>query len=443
MSDVYELTLWITGFVCLGFALAAYRLYGDLLHPAIYLGGLLLYPYFISPMILLSEGVVERYLPIQALPEVQILYLVGIVCFLTGAILRPMRYRWGSTASQLSPNSIPVDPAQLKRCGLICGAIGLASWTYSLTLGGGFGEVYGVSHARLNQGSGYIRDLKDLLIVGLLLTFASGLKSKFTGSIVAAVVIFSLPILSHAVLGSSRGSTYLLLVSIFFVFYLVGNKRPNFLLTLLGGWTLVAVIFFLVSNREVLYFGSDLVFKQDAIYSFIAKDTGGHEYIYGSAGVMTVTTEASYQWGALYVIRYFIKPIPSQIWPSKYEDATDFFGVPSVREAMTYFPSMFSWAAPDGAAMGLIPDLWIQFWVLTFLILYLLGRAFSWLWGRSVSNPSSIFPIYYALVSGNAIFLCLQDFDAFLNKLLYAGLVGFLVWMTLAKVRLRSSTRGF
>ena len=53
----------------------------------------------------------------------------------------------------------------------------------------------------------------------------------------------------------------------------------------------------------------------------------GNEFIYGSGSIVSTQRRGHYFWMRRYLAQLLVRPIPSAVWPTKYED----FGVPELR----------------------------------------------------------------------------------------------------------------
>ena len=52
--------------------------------------------------------------------------------------------------------------------------------------------------------------------------------------------------------------------------------------------------------------------------------------LYGAGAILHADALGAYGWGRRYAIVLFVRPIPRFLWPSKYDDAADFLGRPSI-----------------------------------------------------------------------------------------------------------------
>ena len=176
--------------------------------------------------------------------------------------------------------------------------------------------------------------------------------------------------------------------------YMSRRKRPSLLLTCAAGLSLGFLMLFLVSNRQNIYLGSDRELTTD-VTSIVERPDTGNEYIYGAGAILSAEQRNSFYWGWRYLAQVLIRPIPSSVWPTKYED----FGLPELRHNAGTgegFVETLGWEGADGSAPGLIADLWTEFHWLNLPALFLLGLLYGYAWrraqmegGRGQPNTSS------------------------------------------------------
>jgi len=425
---MYELTIWLTGAIALGAAWMGYRSSRDTFHPLVFLGPMLAYSYGLTPLLLLYSGGPWRWLPREAMPYVQLYYLLGVLMITAGVLSagRPPRKR-----------AKPWDPApalrrQLRSSGLLLGGIGVAAFYYMVDNVGGLEAAYGTAHGEGWADSGYVREAFFLIIPALMLLLMAhgGRRLRLPDAILFAII--GAPMLFHAVVGANRGPTFMIVMVLFVGWYLVQNRRPS-MRTLLGVFGATAfLLLFLVVNRNMIYLGAkEFDFKSPgAIVEFVDRNTTGNEYILGAGMVINSYITGDYQWGARYVIGTVIRGIPSSIWPSKYEDVGGFLGVSvaGIDEDFADFTATLGWKSTGGASIGFLPEVFQQFSVFGLALVFAIGRFYGITWRRAVGQ-GGFWLLTYGVAVALSVFLTQQTFLAMLYRLMFFCAGGLIVWL--------------
>jgi hypothetical protein len=419
----YEGLIWLTGLLCFGSALIAYRWSKDVFHPVMFLGPMLSYTYFLSAIMLYRQGTVERYLPMEVMPFVQLYFLLGISALVLGA------FQAGRPRKVQTAAIIPPDPLRdvLRKAGIILGVIGTLAFYYMLGKSGGFDRVYGVAHGGPWAASGYIRNLVFWVIPAIMLVFMANTGRTIIMKDRLIIAFFAAPILIHGLLSAARGPTFIILVTLGVGWFMIRLRRPPLAVFLIAGFAVGFLILLLVTHREHTHLGAGQFEFEGAgsVIGFASRENTSNEYIYGSGTVIAVTKEGSYQWGGRYIEKLLIRPIPRQLWPSQYEDFRNFWGMETERLDLT--AGVLGWSARGGASTGLFAEVWGQLWVFGFPVLYLVGLWFGTAWRKAVSQGGVWIMIYVVMIA-LSIYLVQQTLQAFLWRLMFLAIAGALVW---------------
>ena len=275
--------------------------------------------------------------------------------------------------------------------GAVAGAIGLLCWVITIINVGGFVNAYSTSYSGGWDDSGYVRDGSLLLLTGILLAVTALSMGAPKLWSIGVITVYSLPWLSQALLMARRGPTFAYVLIVMMSWYFHRRKRPPILLVGLFGVCLGWLVLFLVTNRGAIYLGSNFDVQTD-VSGIVEKPDTGNEYIYGSGTVLAAERRDHYFWMRRYLAQVLVRPIPSAIWPTKYED----FGVPELlHNAGTGegFGDALGWVGAAGSAPGIVADLWVELW---WLAVPAMGAARLRLWlgmaaggvpGRTVDEP--------------------------------------------------------
>jgi hypothetical protein len=187
------------------------------------------------------------------------------------------------------------------------------------------------------------------------------------------------------------------------------------------GW----LVLFLVTNRGNIYLGSDFDVKTD-VSGVVEKPDTGNEYIYGSGTMLAAIRRDHYFWARRYLAQVLVRPIPSAIWPTKYQD----FGVPELlNNAGTGegFADALGWVGAVGSAPGIVADLWVEFWWLSIAAMAVLGWSYAFVWRKAVLAGGP-WATQYVIISAISIYLVMQTMEAVIFRTLLLSIPCWLTW---------------
>ncbi|WP_213803599.1 hypothetical protein [Granulicella sp. dw_53] len=395
----------------------------DVFHPLVFIGPMLAFLYGWMPWKLASTDGLARFFDDDQLLFVQTLNLLGILAFVAACLTVGVRI----PKKEFQPQ-IQLSEEALRRLlvgGAIAGFIGFMCWGITIINVGGFVNAYSSSYSGGWDDSGYVRDGSMLLLVGLLfaVTVRSAGGPRWPSYGMAA--IFGLPWLSGALLMARRGPTFELAIILLMGWYINRAKRPPLVAVGLAGLCLGWLVLFLVTNRGSIYIGSSFDVNTD-VSDVVEKPDTGNEWIYGAGSVLSSERRGHYFWMRRYLAQILIRPIPSAIWPTKYED----FGVGELRtNAGTGegFGDALGWVGADGSAPGIVADLWIEVWWLAVPLIGGIGWLYGFAWKKAITQGgpwSSQFVIFSAL----SIYLVMQTMEAVIFRTLLLSIPCWLTW---------------
>jgi hypothetical protein len=187
------------------------------------------------------------------------------------------------------------------------------------------------------------------------------------------------------------------------------------------GW----LVLFLVANRGSIYLGSDFDVKTDVTQSVSASDTG-NEFVYGAGSIISTERRGHYFWMRRYLAQIMVRPIPSAIWQTKYED----FGVPELlHNAGTGegFSDTLGWEGAVGSAPGIVADLFIEVSWGAVVLMGVLGCAYGWVWKKAVTCGVGWIS-QYVIISALSIYLVMQTMEAVIFRTLLLSIPAWIVW---------------
>lgn len=411
------LAIAVVGIVC---ALDGSR---DVFHPLVILGPMLAFLYFWMPWKLASAGGLARFFDDEQLLRIATLNLLGVTAFIGCCLAAGVRVPRKDVVRQTHFSEQTLQ--RLLIGGSIAGGLGLLCWAVTIINVGGFVNAYSTSYSGGWDDSGYIRDGSLLLLVGVMLAMMVRSAGGPRWPSYAMLATFGLPWLSTAVLMARRGPTFEFILVALMGWYIHRAKRPPLVamgvLAVGVGW----LVLFLVTNRQSIYIGSSFDVKTD-VSDVVEKPDIGNEWIYGGGTVLSAERRAHYFWMRRYLAQVLVRPIPSSIWPTKYED----FGVPELLyNAGTGegFGDTLGWEGAVGAAPGIIADLFIEVWWFAIPLMGLIGWLYGYTWRKAVTRGGP-WSSQLVVLSAITIYLVMQTMEAVIFRTLLLSIPCWIIW---------------
>ena len=419
---MFEILLIVAAAISVIGLVAAYDGSKDVFHPLIFIAPMLIFLYSWMPWKLLQHDGLNRFFDNDQLRNVQVLNVLGILAFVAACLAGGVRLRGARTVPQSYPLSVL---NRLMVGGTVLGVVGLTCWIISVKNVGGLVAAFSTSYSGGFDDSGYVRDGAMLLLVALLLivTSLSAGGPRVIG--ISLAIVFGLPWLTSALLMGRRGPTFNLAVVLLMGWYFNRTKRPPLLVTGAFGLLLGWFVLFLVTNRSQLYLGSSFDFKSD-VSNVVDKPDTGNEFIYGTGSVVAAEHREHYFWMRRYLAQLLVRPIPSAIWPTKYED----FGVPELlHNAGTGegFGDALGWIGAVGSAPGIIADFFVEVWWFAVPLMGVAGWLYGYLWRRAVTEGGP-WATQYIIFSALSIYLVMQTGEAVIYRTLELSVPCWFVW---------------
>ena len=433
---MFEVLLFLAAALALLGVLAAFDGSRDVFHPLVFIGPMLAFLYGWMPWKLLNNGGLAQYLDIDQLTHVQTLNIFGILAFVLACLAAGVRLRRVRRAE--TSRLPPLACRRLLLGAALSGAIGLLCWAITIHNVGGFVNAYSNSYSGGWDDSGYVRDGTLLLLTGVLLSITALAAGGPRLPSLALIALYGLPWVSQAVLMARRGPTFAFAIVVVMGWYINRTKRPPIVAVGMLGLCLGWLVLFLVTNRNNIYLGSSFDVNTD-VSNIVEKPDTGNEYIYGAGTVLSAERRDHYFWMRRYLAQILVRPIPSAVWPTKYED----FGVPELlHNAGTGegFGDALGWRGADGSAPGIIADLFVELWWFAIPAMAILGWTYGWVWQKAVTRGGP-WSTQYVILSALSIYLVMQTMEAVIFRTLLLSLPCWLAWQWAqrAPAALRSS----
>jgi hypothetical protein len=427
----FQLAAFLTGIVLFAAASLAYVTTRDTLHPMIYLAAMASFLHAFLPLYfeMTQPDELRGYFRQDELDYAPTIALLGIVSLCGGVW-------WGAHRAPGCLRAPPVGltgaaRVRLVRAAVALATLGLIAWIYMIIYSGGLYAVYGHPYGWFGADSGYVGEAYQFGLPGalLLLLVRSGCRLRRWDVVWIGIAL--LPLLGHGLLGARRGPTFIALVGVGAMWYLVRARRPRLGAALLGGLAVGLLLLFLLANRNHIYLGSELAFTgTGAAHTFEVES--GNEFVFGAGAALNAESLDSFMWGRRYLVALLVRPIPRALWPTKYADAARFLNIPSIdhieKDAqLTDFTSTIGWSGAIGSAPGGIFDLWIEFGWAYLFALFAVGWGFGRIYRKALSQ-GGFWLAFYALTTALSIFFIMQDWSAFAFRALLLGAVMWLGW---------------
>lgn len=413
----------LLGFLIVAMSLTAYFRVRDALHPVIIFGPMLLFQYVYMPLSIEFGDGFSGFLADDWVEFAQWVNLGGVAALLFGV--------WFGTrapAHPAHPASTEQAEQNLRTAAWLIGGFGVISYAITIVNVGGFSAAYGQAYGGGWSDSGYIRDGMLLTLPALVLMGLSGSRS-WTWRTWAVMILFAAPLALQAAFGARRGPTFMAATGVGVAYFVGRRKRPGLLLTLAAGAIVGLLMLFLVSNRSNIYVGSE---KQlDTDFTPMLNAYNGNEFVYGAGTIVHYDITQQHTWGGRYFAVFFIRPIPRAIWPDKYTFAARLFDSPTLEYNLGIdakaFRETVGWSGAQGAAPGIVADMFVEFRWGYAVALFLIGIFHGFAWRRATTSGGAWMPAYALLVS-LSVYLIMQTLEAMAFRFLLTAIPAAIAW---------------
>ena len=433
MFELYTIGIFITSVA--GCMWGVFRA-NDTLHPLVYLMPMAGFIYVYMPLSLYRSGEMTEYFSMSHIAYTQGFTLTCVIGLIVGVI-------WGSKSLRRDPNRVdrtearltPTARRRLTVMGLFFGAASFLAYLYRISIVGGFYEAYNDPKGGGWAASGYIRELDLLIVPAITMIYMGYSNTRMPMRMRLALAFLSTPLLIHGILSARRGPTFLGFAALIGGWYLVKNNRPSLSQLFIGGGTIGLLLLVLVTFRGEIFLGSAFlsgdsrssteIVQKSLEYS--TKGSFGNEYMMALYIIRNAQENDTHYWGKRYLTQIFIRPIPSAIWPSKYEDvnmevlkvSAGLLGTTNLEEEHPMIP--------PGSAPGFAGSAYVEFAWGAPLFLVFLGWLYGTVWRKQLIH-GGLWRITYVALLATSVFFVAQAFLAVLFRLLVMVIPTFIVW---------------
>lgn len=419
----------------------------DTLHPLVYLMPMAGFMYVYMPVDLYRTGGLLEYFTLGEVSFVQGFNLACVTALALGGW-------WGSQGVRRDCGKVDLfsytaslpDRRVFFQIGLVLGLLGLAGYLYQISNAGGFYAAYNSPKGGGWVTSGYIREMSLLCVPAITLIYLSRGERPLELRHRLLIGVFSVPLLVHGLLSARRGPTFLAVATLVGGWYLTRRRRPSVSTLAIGGTALGVLLLVLVTYRGQIYLGSafltgDTPAATEIVEESLERSTQtsfGNEYMYGTYVLLNSRDQVGHYWGTRYLTQVFVRPIPSSLWPNKYEAVG--MGVMRYQAGHLGTKNLDEHPLiPRGSAPGFAASTYLEWAWGGPVFLFLLGWFYAYAWRQSLVVGGMWMVVYTVMIATSAYFVA-QTFIAILFRVLFVTLPPAFLWW-LAKNGVQSPAR--
>jgi hypothetical protein len=435
--DFYTYSILTIALVTCGWALFKLR---DVFHPFAYLMPMVAFLYVYLPYELIRENILGA----EVLDSAAHVQFINVSCV---AALALGCYFGSRRTKGISKNMTEYSTDRLYIAAVVLGIIALASFAFSVSNVGGLYEAYSNVKGGGVAESGYVRDAIFLSVPAIaalgLCTLKDGVRLRY----LLSGLLFGIPLLIHGLLGGRRGPTFVAIAALTAAYYMGKRTRPSLPVFLGGGAAIGILLLLIVTFREEFRIGSELFVQpvttletmigelQERRTETLDRVVDSNEFIYGGSVISRFEYDRDFFWGKRLATIVFVRPIPKQWWPTKYEDVgmeryLINVGLGGVDERST---------AVYGAAPGFVADLFAEFSWGAVVASMLIGFGYARAWRNSIERGGLWF-IIYILFMAFSIFFVLQTLEAIVYRLLFTAIPTSMIWWMFIRTKRATAT---
>lgn len=420
----------------------------DYLHPAVVMMPLLLFMYSIWPLYQNRSGAIDALIGRTNLEFVGFIYVCGLLAFYLGVTRLP-----GSKILEFFQRQSDIQGylfhtilsrrvrRKLYSISILLGVVSIAAYIIMISNVGGFVDAYDSAKGGGYAPSGYIGEAV-LLSFPAVIIFAmskSGVRIRTTDVIIALIMIS--PQLIQGTLGGRRGPLFLCLATLFISWFIAKRRKPSLKVVMIGITAMGLAVLLVMSQRQHLYIGSGQSFDFNRFSQTIdVEDIRYSDYIAGVASVLKSRNEQEFYYGYRHFVTLFIRPIPRQLWPTKYEDVgADWINERYIDQIPGYIRAV-GFAPPSGSAIGFLADLYAEFNYGVFPAAYLFGWAFAAVWRRHRMR-GGIWTVLFVEMMILSVYIPTQSFSAWYHRFLFLAAGTIIFWRYFVTKELREQER--
>ena len=430
MSEVY---LGLTGGVIALAMVRAYWISRDALHPLMYLGPMIAYKFVLCPWVLLRSGSLGQFFPDpEALEMVLLLDLLGVGAFCGGCLSGLSRAR-GATILSGGWDLAPLIRRRLYQVAVVLGSIAFTTSTQALVNAGG---IF-VAFSRAKGGgagfsSGYLNEAALLSFPAIVLIAVARRGQRMRGQDLLLIAAFIFHHLLAGVLGTRRGPLFQSLATLGLAYCIWRFYKLDAMKLLAAVAAIGLTVLFVFAHRSEIFIGSDFEFELERFWrtAFPREANLGDDFVVAAGTIIVSNATGHHYWGSRFLVTFLVRPIPKQIWPTKYQDVG--FGWMRSYPGSGGIPrdvwqANLGWHPYAGSATGFLADLFLEFSWGAVVAAYFFGCLFGVLW-RKAARDKGLWIVLYLELAALSIYVPTQSVCAVLHRFLFMAAGSIIFW---------------
>jgi len=380
------------------------------------------YFHLFQPAYLSQSGVAQFYMSDWQITKTVLISALMFGVFLWGWFAGSGRFR-----EQVQAESW--NFAKLYRRGFLLSCIGAGLFLISIQESGSVLLYYSTPHGMrsiFQNQTAYLYLGHLLPFPGLVMMLIAVFRGRNTPIRWGGITLVAGAVLLNAILTTSRGALFEIIVVLGLTGYLVLRKVPDTRTILIGGALTGIALLALVGYRQVLHLGPqtnigpanfmEAVMRIPTITESSMRARVAHPEFIITAGIIEAVDETQkYNLGIDWIYLVTVQIIPRRLWPEKPN-------LWNIGVSYNDFPRIIGWMPSNGAATSLVGDTYRQFGMLSIFLWFILGRASRAIFDRAWKTGSPVWQIAYVLLFAFGLGLFAQGFGRLLRSIIYTAI---------------------
>lgn len=434
---MFNLIVVACGLVLATFATYCYWRYKDAFHPAVFVAPLMIAGYSAWPLILNTDGRLVNLLGEAELIKIQTFYLVSLLAFSVGLSWPVQRSKL--VAKALSPWQAITQTVKgirarkrLLTLAVVLGVVSSGAYWFSIANAGGFDAAYSRYKGGGAAASGYIGEAALLGYPAAMIYALCRQGRGFRALDWFAILILISPNLLQGTFGVRRGPLFISLATLFVSWIVARGRPPSLRATAIGVGSALTAVVLMWSQRRSWFEEEVADGGPEGLARTLLPSTEmliENDYVSGVGSALVTEYYDAFFWGKRWLVELFIRPIPRQLWPDKYEAVGAYWkvsGNPTGFSEMEQY-QVLGFMLPRGHSMGLLSDLYSEVWWFGLVVTFGLGLFLRFLWLRH-RTIGQVWTVVFLAAIGLSIYFPTQSFSAWYQRFLIMALGSFVAW---------------
>ncbi len=425
--------IWSTGGVivaCMALALLRFR---DPLHPLMFLGPMMLFVFCLTPARIVHGALLgQAFSDVSLVVTAQAVVLASVAACCAGTLwYRPAGPRPG--AGPAPQRVLDADTRRrIRAASYVMAVAALAAYLYQLDAVGGVVAAFSRAKGGGASPSGYLSEATLLSIPAVMLFVLSRRAVRVAPGELAVTAAFLLPQFTQGTLGARRGPLFLALATMGFAWFLGRARRPSLravtALVVAAGFGMTIVM----THRQQIFIGSTFDFSAEAIRErLLPTELNPNDTTPMTWRVIAASDQHDFHYrGRRFLVQLFVRPVPKQLWPTKYEDTRAFVGGydgPFGLDPDMWYSALGS--LPEaGTAVGFPADAFLELGWGGVAVAFLIGLLYSYTWMRGVSEVGAWTVIYLEAAAVSVYVVTQGIVSAWFYRFLLLAVPTWMLW---------------